>query len=361
MHPDLALTLARHGAVLDERQGVTVALHFGDAGREWRAAREGAAVFAATHHALLAAIGDDRVSFLQGMLTNDVRALVPGTGHYAALLTQQGRVVTDLRVFAQPERVLLDVVTWRRAALHDALERFIVADDVELVVPDERPLIGMIGPLARAVAAEALGSADAIAALDHLRQTAFEGTRLLVTGVLEGGVEAVLCCGSEVVAPPLFESCVEAGARPLGLEALDVIRVERGVPWAGIDMDESTLLMETGCEGAISFTKGCYLGQEVVERVTARGHVNRHLTGLLVDAADRPLRGSRVVAAGAEVGYVTSAVHSHALDRVIALAMLQRKHAAPGERVVVADGVGATVTALPFVPAVRLEPRTAAS
>src|SRR6185369_1561808 len=110
MSDDFAAALRARGAVMGEAQGVTLPRHFGDPGREWRAAREGSAVFAASYRALLQATGDDRITFLQGMLTNDVKALEPGMGMYAALLTQQGRVVSDLRVFAEADRVLLDLV-----------------------------------------------------------------------------------------------------------------------------------------------------------------------------------------------------------------------------------------------------------
>ena len=181
-------------------------------------------------------------------------------------------------------------------------------------------------------------------------RVALQGAPLLVVAVPEVGVEALLFCGAPESAAPLFDACVEAGARPLGMAALDVIRVERGVPWAGIDMDDSTLLMETGCDAAISYTKGCYLGQEVVERVAARGHVKRHVTGVLLDVAEPPASGVRLLAEGHEVGYVTSAVRSPALDRVIALAMVQRKHAAVGGRLEIETGGSGTVSALPFVP-----------
>jgi folate-binding protein YgfZ len=351
MSGELDAALRRRGAVIGDAHGVAVPAHFGDPVREWRAAREGAAVFAATYRSLLAATGDDRVAFLQGMLSNDVKALAAGMGTYASLLTQQGRVVTDLRVFAETERLLLDVLGWRRDALRAALEQFIVADDVELTVPEDTPLIGMLGPLAAAVAGEALGSTDLPrAAYAHMR-SAYAGSPVLVLAVREVGVEALLFCGRPATAAPLFDACVEAGAQPLGMAALDVIRVERGVPWAGVDMDESTLLMETGCEAAISFTKGCYLGQEVVERVAARGQVTRHLAGVLLDGQDLPGARSRLLAGGREVGYVTSAVRSPALDRAIALAMVQRKHVAPGDRVEIETGGSGTVTALPFVPA----------
>jgi len=353
MESDFERALRAHGAVFETVQGLQLPAHFGDVGREWRAAREGAAVFAAGFRSLIAAIGEDRVTFLQGMLTNDVKALAAGQGVYAAFLNQQGRLVSDLRVYAQTERLLLDVLAWRRAALMEALSRFIVADDVELTPVDEEPLIGVEGPLARAVVAEALGVTDLPQTPYAHQRLTFEGAALLVIAASEVDGSGLLLCGPASTGPALLDACIEAGARPLGMRALDILRVEAGVPWPGVDTDDSTLIMETGRQAAISFTKGCYLGQEVVERVAARGHVNRQISGLVLDGEQLPPAGARVLADAREVGYVTSAVRSEALRAVIALAMIQIKHAPLGERVDVdMDGVRttATVSALPFSP-----------
>jgi aminomethyltransferase len=351
MTSDLERALLARGAVLDTFHGVTLPAHFGDPGREWRAAAAGAGVFAAGWRALIAATGEDRAAFLQGMLTNDVKALAAGQGLYAAFLTQQGKVVSDLRVYAEADCLLLDVVSWRCEALQEGLARFIVADDVELASADDQPLLGVEGPLARAAVGEALGLADLPQApYGHVRAT-FEGAPLLVVAVSEAERTGLLLCGPVGSAPALFEACVEAGAQPLGMRALDVLRVESGVPWAGIDIDETTLIMETGRTAAISFTKGCYLGQEVVERIAARGHVNRSLTGLVLEGGALPVQRARVVVEGHEVGYVTSAVRSEALQRPIALAMVHHRHSAPGGQVAVDTGAGttaATVAALPF-------------
>lgn len=236
--------------------------------------------------------------------------------------------------------------------MREALERFIVADDVELTTTDDAiPLVGVEGPFAHAMAAEALGIGELPRApYAHLR-TSFESAPVLAVAASEIDGSGVLLCGPRRCAGPLFEACIEAGARPLGMHALDVLRVEAGVPWAGIDMDETVLIMETGRRSAISFTKGCYLGQEVVERIAARGHVNRHLMGLVIDGDSVPASRARLIADGRAVGYVTSAVRSAALGRPIALAMVQRTHATPGERVEIeggAAGIRATVSALPF-------------
>ena len=351
MASELESALRAHGAVLESFQGVALPAHFGDPGREWRAASAGAGVFAAGFRGLIAAVGADRIAFLQGMLSNDVKALSPGHGLYAAFLTQQGKVVSDLRVYAQADRLLLDVLIWRRPTLTEGLERYIVADDVELTTPEDEPLIGLEGPFARAIAGEALGISELPGTtFDHVG-TVFEGAPVSVIAASETDRQGILVCGPARCAAALFDACIEAGAQPLGMQTLNVLRVEAGVPWAGLDMDDSTLLMETGRSAAISFTKGCYLGQEVVERISARGHVNRQLAGVVVEGDALPAVGARLLADGHEVGYVTSAVRSEALQRPIALAIIQKKHAAPGARVVVdtdAGAVAATVSALPF-------------
>ena len=352
MTSEFERALLARGAVLAGFQNLTLPAHFGDVGGEWRAAREGGAVFCAGFRGVLAATGEDRAVFLQGMLSNDVAALAPGQGTYAALLDQQGKVVSDLRVYVEGERILLDAVRWRCPVLQAALERFIVADDVELAVgEDETPLVGLEGPLARAIAGEALGTNDLPQAPYGHTRIGFQGVSVLAVTASEVDGHGMLLCGPPRSAPALFDACVEAGARPLGMEALNALRVEAGVPWAGIDMDETVLMLETGRDAAISFTKGCYLGQEVVERIAARGHVNRHLVGAVLEGTTLPTIGARLVADGREVGYVTSAARSEALGRVIALAMVHRKHSAPGERVVIDDGgaaTDATVSALPF-------------
>jgi len=340
--------LRARGAVLAPFEGLVLPAHFGDPGREWRAAREGAAVVVAAYRQLIAASGSERADFLQGMLSNDVKGLAPGHGVYAAVLDQSGKVATDLRVYAEPERLLLDVVVWRAALLRERLEKYLIADDVELeTLADDAPLVQLEGPLAAAVAGEALGLATLPAApLAHVRG-AFRGAPIRVVRASEVEREGILICGAPEGLAPLLDACREAGGVLAGMEALDTLRIEAGIAWPGRDMDEATLIMETGRAAALSFTKGCYLGQEVVERIAARGHVNRRLSGLLLDGAALPAPRTPLVADGREVGYVTSATHSPLLGRAIALAFVHRKHWNPGERLHVGDRE-ATVVALPF-------------
>jgi folate-binding protein YgfZ len=352
MTGELEHAMRARGGVLDEVLGRSLPLHFGDPAREWRAAREGCAVFVAGFRELLAATGEDRVSFLQGMLSNDVKALVPGSGTYASFLTGQGRVVSDLRVYADADRLLLDVLAPRRDALRAGLERFLVADDVELEPPlGEAPLLGLEGPLARPVLTEVLGAPVAVEdPLGHERSE-FHGSPLRVVRSSEVGGQGFLLCGSPDVAAALFDACCLADAVALGMRALDVLRVEAGIPWAGVDMDEDVLVIEAGLERALSFRKGCYLGQEVVERIAARGHVNRRLTGIAIEGTELPAPGAVLVAGDGEVGRVTSSVRSELREGVIALGYLRREHLEPGTALRVrwsGREAAATVCGIPF-------------
>lgn len=353
MADSLEEALVRRGATLVPFHGEPLPAHFGDPKNEWRAARESCAVFDAAFRRFLLATGTDRVSFLQGMLSNDVKNLAAGDGLHAAFLTQQAKLVSDLRVYADTECLILDSMAWSADPLADGLERYLIADDVELIrSPEEVPLVGLEGPSAAAILRGLLGD-DAVGGQSYgHRRIARDGTDLRIVKVSEVGGEGFLLSGSWKSAAPLFDALCNAGATPIGMEALNVLRVERGVPWSGIDMDENVLLMEVGLDDAVSFKKGCYLGQEVVERVTARGHVNRRLAGLVIDGADVPPAGSKVLSGGVEVGWTVSSVASYALQRPIALAYLRREVLEPGTRVQV-SGTGrafseATVQGLPF-------------
>lgn len=356
MTDSLEQALARRGAKIASFLGESLPMSFGDPREEWRSALEGCGVFDASFRSFVHATGADRVAFLQGMLSNDVKTLAAGHGVHAAFLTQQAKLVSDLRVYADSDRLILDVLRWRADTLAEGLDRYLIADDVELVrSPEEVPLVGLEGPSAGAIVGKLFGDEAVCGEPYHHKKVAFEGGDVRVVEVSEVGGSGFLLCGPTATAAPLFEAICQAGASPLGLDALNVLRVERGVPWAGIDMDENVLLMEVGLDDAVSFKKGCYLGQEVVERVSARGHVNRKLTGLCLEGGQLPAAGSTVRHEGADVGWTVSAVDSFSLQCPIALAYLRREILEPGRRVhVSSDGklVDATVRVLPFTASV---------
>jgi len=271
--------------------------------------------------------GADRVRFLQGMVTNDVAALAEGASFRAALLTAKGRVVADMLIRAQADGFLMTTEPSLRQKLREALDHYIIMDDVTLEdVTDASAEIALLGSGAAAAAASAGASA-----------------RTLVAPL---GVHVVL---PPVDARAFADRLVAAGqAERIDAAAAEVMRIERGVSRYGAEISEDVLPLEAGLDDALSHTKGCYMGQEPVARVTARGHVNKKVVGLVCGALPAP--GDRVsVPERPEAGVVTSAAHSPRLGKPIALAFLHRSLWQPGTSVTVGAGTPATVAALPFV------------
>jgi folate-binding protein YgfZ len=319
--------------------GVELPARFHGVESEWKAARRGCALVDAGFRSLLRATGSERADFLQGMLTNQIKTLVPGAGVHAAHLTAQGRVVADMRVFALEDEIRLDVPVQRKAILRETLDRYLVADDVEFVEGDDiRPLLGLEGPGSAEVAAKVFAAQlDGMPPLAHVAREV-DGAALCIANASHAGGAGFVVYGGASSAASLWRRCAEAGAVPIGMEALDVLRVEAGIPWCDRDMDENVLAPEVGLESAISFTKGCYIGQEVVERVAARGQVQRKLMSVECDGSEPPPAGTPLLRDGDEVGVITSAVRSLARGRVLALAYVRRSAWTAGTEVQVGTG-----------------------
>jgi tRNA-modifying protein YgfZ len=322
----------------------------------YSAARERAAYFRRPGRGRIVVSGRDRASYLQGLLTNDVVALGAGQGCYAAYLTPQGRMITDLWVYELGDVMLLSLPAAVKDAVLAKLDQFIFSEDVQLGDVSET-FVGLVvvGPASAAVVADVLGiDAATLSVLpEHgcTRVTA-AGEPVVVLRVTDTGEP-----GYELLAARERTTSIEAALRNRGLapvdpEAAEALRIEAGVPVFGRDMDEDTIPLEAGIEPrAISFTKGCYVGQEVIIRVLHRGHgrVARRLVGLSFadDRIDPP--GTPLRVAGTDVGSITSSVVSPALGRGIALGYVKRDHATPGTRVETASGLGAEVVPVPFV------------
>lgn len=329
------------GARLGEIFGVDLPLDFGDSDREIEALRSGCGLLDAGFRSLLRAVGEDRVSFLQGMLSNDVAKLAAGSWMDATHLTVQGRIVADLRVYALTDEFWLDIPVQRKQALRDALEKFIVADDIELLNDDVAPLIGLEGPTSPAILASLVGDHTPLPAGTH-REARFADASVRIVAVSHGHGSGFLICGPEAVAAALWQRARELGAVPVGMRAIDVYRIDAGVPWYGCDMDDAFLAPEAGLASSISFSKGCYLGQEVVERATARGQLQKKLVGLSGVGREAPERGTRLVHAGDDVGWITSAARTAGDGRVVALAYVRRSAWGVGTELQV-PGVDATL------------------
>lgn len=313
--------------------------------------------------ARLRVMGPDRRDWLQGLLTNDVAALAPGLGCYAAYLTPQGRMLGDMRVFDRGDHVVLDVVADAREVLISRLDQFIIMEDVVLEdVTGETGCISVVGPHAAERLAPLVGAhASTLAGLAEYAHVAvtFGGADGFCASTRELGVE-----GYDVYLPAAGTGALLASLRDPDVPILDeaivtTARVEAGRPRFGVDMDDETIPLEAGLEDrAISFTKGCYVGQEVVIRVLHRGQgrVARRLCLIVSDAAaeasmsDVPWRPAAELRAGDRtVGRLTSVCVSPQRKRLLAIGMVHRDAAVPGTAVEIADGgafASATVEAL---------------
>src|SRR5215831_4001829 len=245
---------------------------------EDRALRGGAALVDTSAREVVRVTGPDRVSFLQGMVTQEVEALPPGGVADAALLTPKGAMVADARVLKRAEDLLLLTEPGYGPAVLGALGRYLISEDAELSdASGELGQLSLVGPEAEALAQRVLGLGAP--ADGTLRPFDAGGTTgwAMPQGLLLPGVDLLVPVGA---LDRVFDRLLEAGATPVGFAALEVLRVERGTPRFGADMDDRTIPLEANLQRAIHYQKGCYIGQEVIARATFRGHVNRHLVGL---------------------------------------------------------------------------------
>jgi folate-binding protein YgfZ len=322
----------------------------------YAAARQRAGLIDRAHLARIVVSGDDRASFLQGLLTNDVVALKAGQGCYAAYLTAQGRMIADLHVYELGDVMLLTLPRDVKDTVMAKLDQVIFSEDVQLGdVTDTFDQFAIVGPQAAVVAAKALElTADALAGLaehGNLRAS-WRGAPAIATRAGDTGEPGFDLFVERAQADALRRTLVAAGAVEVDPAAADAIRIESGVPLFHRDMDEDTIPLEAGIESrAISFSKGCYVGQEVVIRVLHRGHgrVARKLVGLRIEGDRVPAPGASIRVEEREVGRITSSTASPALQQPIALGYVHRDFTEPGTHLS-ADGAAAEVVALPFVP-----------
>jgi folate-binding protein YgfZ len=306
---------------------------------QYRELREGAGLVDRAERATLEVRGPDAPEFLQGQVTNDVTALEPGQGCYAAMLNPKGRIVADMRILrVGPERFIVDTEAGARDVVLRDLRMYRIGRQVEVADTPERSILSVIGPRSDEVAEQALGTLPA--GEEHSSNEAEEDVFAVRTNA---GIDVL--SGTER-ASVLGERLAAAGAHPVSFDAAEIVRVESGRPRHGVDMTADNLPAEAGIvERAVSFTKGCYVGQEPVARMHYKGHPNRHLRGLRL--AGPAEAGADLRASGKAVGSITSVVLSPALGR-IALALVRRE-VEPGQEVAI-DGSGApaTVVELPF-------------
>jgi folate-binding protein YgfZ len=282
--------------------------------------------------------GPDGAEYLQGQLTNDVEALEPGEGQYAALLDRKGHMQSDMRVLRiGAEEILLEVEALAREAVLHHLTMYSVGRDVSVAeISDERAILSLIGPRSVELAATAALPENAC------DETTVAGIACIAVGT-EEGLDLIVEAGER---ERLRAGLLEAGAVAVSPAAAEILRIEAGRPRFGAEMGSETMPAEAGIvEDAVSFTKGCYIGQETVARLHYKGRPNRHLRGLRLSAPVEP--GAALRLGEKEVGRLGSAAVSPALGP-IGLAILRREAEPGAELLVGEDGVTAEVTALPF-------------
>ncbi len=306
---------------------------------DYAAAREAAALVELPERGVLEATGPQRQKFLQSMLSSEVQALAPGEGRPSALLDVKGHVQALLRVLVAKEAVLLETRADRLPLVERTLNHYKVAAPVRFRVAST-VVLGLVGPQAEDVLRAAGGEVPPGPAESHLR-TSLAGIQVVVARATDLPPRGFVLHVAPDAAPDLRSALAGAGARPVGRDALDALRVEALRPWMGEDVTEENLLHETGLvPECCSFSKGCYLGQEVVARLDARGgHVSKALRGLRLSVYVP--NGAPVLVAGKVVGRVTTSAVSPRLGP-IALAYVHRAHFDPGT-VVEVGGTAATV------------------
>ena len=303
--------------------------------------------------------GADRQRFINGQVTNNVKELKVGQGCYAALVTAKGKMQSDLFIYCLRDELLLDFEPGLAAAVTERLEKYVIADDVQVV--DVAAMYGMLtvqGPR----------SAEVVRSVGPELPTA----ALTWTSVADQATGEVYCmnnargtaAGFDVFVPAaqvdaMREGLIEAARKveggKSGMEALDVVRIEAGIPKFGVDMDETNLASEAGIESrAISYNKGCYIGQEVISRIRAFGQVAKSLRGLRLppEMPELPGRGTKLFRDGKDIGYITSSCRSPALKTNIALGYVRREHNAAGTEMAMGMAGSpwkALVCDLPFV------------
>lgn len=298
---------------------------------------------------------------MHGLITNELLKAEPGQGVYAAMLTAKGRMIADVRVFRRADgEVLVDVAREALEGTREHLKKMVPplfarwADATEEIVE-----LGVYGPRSRELLAGALGTEIPALAEDAFVEPELGGVRVLVAATREAGGEE----GFDVFLPAeraaeLWAALRDAGARPVGFGVLETLRIEAGRPRYGAELTEETIPTEAYeaaglMQRAISFHKGCYTGQEVIVRIAHRGHVNRHLRGLLLGDAPAPAARAPLVSVetGKEVGWTASAAFSPLLGQTVAMGYVRREIGPGGEvRIGEADGPAARVVDLPFAP-----------
>ncbi|MGI8654826.1 MAG: aminomethyltransferase family protein [Pyrinomonadaceae bacterium] len=349
------------GASFVEREGWLLPASYADLLVEYNAVREGhgAGIIDLSSRGRVRVSGTEAVQFLNGLVTNDVKTLQPNTWMTAAFPNAQGRLVAPARILRIEDSFLIDTDAATSERVRKTLERFTLAGDFRVAdIAKETVLLSLQGERAAEIIANLFDQSTSHIAPWHALQTSWREHQIIImraTHTNENGFDLFVPTEAAQALWTAFQGA--AGARPIGYDVYETLRIEAGIPRYGVDMDETNVVTESLAEDeAVSYQKGCYIGQEIIARIHWRGHVAKKLTGLVFDEGAQnlsPMIGAKLKSAdGKEIGRVTSQTFSPRLDKAIALAYVKYDYLAPDTRAHVITGdteYAARVAALPLV------------
>ena len=341
---------AEHGpeAVAGPASGnqTRTAVDFGDIRREFAALVSGCGVFDISTRAKVELTGRDRVRWLNGMVSNNIRELAPGSGVYAFLLNPQGHILADLYAYNRGESLVVDIDRLQVQKVLELFRRYIIMDKVELNSSESVSIMGVAGPSAEEVLRRAGIEVPELKQLEIADLTWAQTPLTILRG--DNPISPCFELWFPGETGTLWESLVHSGGRPVGTTAQELWRIASGIPRYGQDIRDRDLPQETGQKRALNFTKGCYIGQEIVERIRSRGTVHRNFTGFEIDGP-LPAPGTKVQGEGKDLGEITSSAALPVADgeRKVALGYIRREAGAPGRELIAAQS-RVRVVELPF-------------
>jgi folate-binding protein YgfZ len=334
-------------------RGTTTAADFSDAQEEFAALLSGCAVYDLGFRVRISLQGGDRVRWMNGMVTNNIRDLAAGHGVYAFLLNPQGRILGDMNIYNEGETLTVETDRSQIEKILATFDHYIIMDDVEVTdISENWTALGVTGPKSRAILDTAGIAVPELRPLQvHAAQCKCDCDCLECTVIR--GEDAQQESYELWVAPEnaykTWLTLISAGAIPVGSDALEMRRIIDGVPLYGVDIRERDLPQETEQMRALNFNKGCYVGQEIVERIRSRGNVHRKFTGFLIEGSADVVAGAKIISGEKEAGEITSVavVRTASGEQTVALGYIRREVGLPGREVTI-GAAKAIVTQLPF-------------
>lgn len=348
------------GASFDEIAGWEIPVHYGDPLAEHTAVRKGVAIADLSHRGKIRVTGEDRVKWLQSVISNDILPLTIGQGLYSSFLTHKGKMLSYFRVYALPDSLFLEDVGEIGETTLQALRKFLLYGTKAKMenCAETWGLLLVSGPKAGVLIQTAFGvDISHLKLLSFVTQEIGGQQAMLIRAEETGETDIEILLPTEGVTSAwerLWAVGAPMGLKAFGAQAREILRIEAGLPRAGIDLTEDIVPPEANLEGkAFSLTKGCYPGQEVVARMDTYGSVRRRLVGLVLQDAALPSKGAKLFSGEREVGWVSSSAHSPSLGCSIAFGFPLRDFTTPGTSLTVeveGRSYEAIVRTLPFYP-----------